>query len=166
MAKAPAKPAAATEDAAPPKSKKMLFIIIGAVVLLVAGGGAAAYFMSQKSDGKHKEEKHEPAKPPVFVPSEKFTVNLSPEEGEKFLQVEITMQVAEEKDAEEFKTHMPQVRSSILRLLANQKASELLTETGKTKLIKDIITEVNKPFNPKGEPNKVTGVFFTSFVIQ
>ena len=166
MAKAPEKPAAATEDVAPPKSKKMLFIIIAAVVILLAGGGAAAYFMSQKSDGKHEEKKHEPAKPPVFVPSEKFTVNLSPEEGDKYLQVEITMQVAEEKDAEEFKTHMPQVRSTILRLLANQKASELLTETGKTKLIKDIITEVNKPFNPKSEPNKVTGVFFTSFVIQ
>jgi flagellar FliL protein len=51
-------------------------------------------------------------------------------------------------------------------LLATQKASELLTEAGKNKLISNILTEINKPFDPHGEPNKVSGVFFTSFIIQ
>ncbi|MFA5172312.1 MAG: flagellar basal body-associated protein FliL [Sulfuriferula sp.] len=166
MSKAPAKPAAGEAEAAPVKSKKMLFIIIGAVLILVAAGGAAAYFMSQNSGDHPKEKKHEPAKPPVFVPLDNFTVNLSADEGDKYLQVAMTMQVADEAEGEEIKVHMPQVRSRILLLLATQNASELLTEAGKNKLISNIVTEVNKPFDPKGEPNKISGVFFTSFVIQ
>jgi flagellar FliL protein len=166
MSKAPAKPAADVAEAAPVKSKKMLFIIIGAVLVLAIGGGVTAYFLTQKPADPHAEKKHEPAKPPVFVPLENFTVNLSSEGDEKYLQVAMTMQVGDEHDAEDIKLHMPQIRSRILLLLATQKASELLTEAGKNKLISNIITEVNKPFDPKGEPNKISGVFFTSFIIQ
>lgn len=165
MAKAPAKPAA--EEAAPPvaKSKKPI-IIIGIVVLVLAiGGGASAWFLTREPS-KHQEVKREPAKPPVFVVLDSFTVNLSPEDGEKYLQVSLTLQVAEEKDAEDIKLHMPQVRSRILLLLSSKKASELLMQEGKTKLTQEIVSEINKPFNPHGEPQKATSVFFTSFVIQ
>jgi flagellar protein FliL len=168
MAKAPAKPEAA-EEAPAGKSKKTLFIIIGVVlVLLLGGGGAAAWFFTQKSD-KPSAAKAEPPKPPVFVPMDNFTVNLSPEDGDadsKYLQVALTLQVPEEKDAEDIKLHMPQVRSRILLLLSSKKASDLLVEAGKTKLTQDIVTELNKPFDPKGEPQKISSVFFTSFVIQ
>jgi flagellar FliL protein len=166
MSKAPAKPAADEAEAPPVKSKKMLFIIIGAVLILAIGGGVAAYFLTQKPADPHAEKKHEPAKPPVFVPMDNFTVNLSAEDGEKYLQVAMTMQVEDEHEGEEIKLHMPQIRSRILLLLATQKASELLTEAGKNKLISNILTEINKPFDPHGEPNKVSGVFFTSFIIQ
>lgn len=166
MAKAPAKPEAA-EQAPVVKSKKRLFIIIGILAVVLAGGGAAAWFFTRPAPGAHHEEKSEPAKPPVFVILDSFTVNLTPEEdGDKYLQVTLTLQVAEEKDAEEIKLHMPQVRSRILLLLSSKKASELLIQEGKTKLTQEIVKEVNKPFNPKGEPQKVTSVFFTSFVIQ
>ena len=57
------------------KSNKKLFIIIGAVLLLLGGGGAAAWFMTQGGHGS-KEAHVEPAKPPVFLPLETFTVNL------------------------------------------------------------------------------------------
>lgn len=166
MSKAPTKPAENEAEAAPAKSKKMLFIIIGAVLILAIGGGIAAYFLTQKPADPHAEKKHEPAKPPVFVPLDNFTVNLSSEGDEKYLQVAMTMQVADEAEGEELKVHMPQIRSRILLLLATQKTSELLTEEGKNKLISNIITEVNKPFDPKGEPNKISGIFFTSFIIQ
>ena len=33
-------------------------------------------------------------------------------------------------------------------------------------LIKEITEQVNLPFVPKGESQKVSGVFFTSFVVQ
>ena len=169
MAKAPAKPEA-TDEAPAGKSKKTLFIIIGAVVVLLAGGGgAAAWFLTREPSSHHEEKKAEPAKPPVFVTLENFTVNLTPDEGaegDKYLQTALTLQVPEEKDAEELKLRMPQVRSRILLLLSSKKASDLSNEPGKTKLAKDIMTEVNKPFEPNAESQKVTGVFFTSLVIQ
>jgi flagellar FliL protein len=166
MSKAPAKPAADEADVPPVKSKKMLFIIIGAVLVLAIGGGVAAYFLTQKPADPHAAKKHEPAKPPVFVPLDNFVVNLSAEDSEKYLQVAMTLQVADEAAGEDIKAHMPQIRSRILLLLASQKAADLLTEAGKNKLISNIVTEVNKPFDPQGEPNKISGVFFTSFVIQ
>ncbi|MHB1677050.1 MAG: flagellar basal body-associated protein FliL [Sulfuriferula sp.] len=167
---APAKPTAKdamTAEASAGKSKKNLLIIISAIfVLLLAGGGAAAYFFMHKSGNTHGTVKREDSKPPVFIPLDSFTVNLSPDEGDKFLQVALTLQVSSDKEADNIKTHMPQVRSRILLLLSSQKASVLLTEAGKNLLMKEIVAEINKPFDPAGDPQKVLGVFFTSFVIQ
>ena len=115
MAK-PAAPAQAVEpdeaaEAAPAgKSKKKLFIIIGALVVLLGGGGAAAWFFTQ-SDGAHKEAKEEPQKAPVYLALDTFTVNL--QDGERYLQIDITLQVAEQAQVDAIKLHMPRVRSRL-----------------------------------------------------
>eukprot|EP01034_Spumella_vulgaris_P015811 gene15811-20197_t len=61
--------------------------MIAAVVLLAGGGGAA-----------HA---------PVFVTLEAFTVNLQPDPDEKFLQTEISLQVASPEQEELLKSQMP-----------------------------------------------------------
>jgi flagellar FliL protein len=151
---------------AAPKSKKKLIIIIAAVVLL-AGGGGAGWFLMQPKDGHKKEVKHEePAHPPVFVTLEAFTVNLQPDPDEKFLQLEISLQVANPEQEELLKGQMPAVRSRLLMLLTSKTASEISTSEGKQKLSEEIVAEVKKPFSKGAKPQEVTGVFFTSFVIQ
>lgn len=154
--------APAAEEAAPKKSKKMLFIIIGAVVLL-AGGGGGAWFMTQ---AKHApgEAKVEPQKPPVFMPLETFTVNL--QGGVQYLQTDITLQVSDPAQIEEIKLHMPRVRSRLLALLSSKNAEDLATAENKKNLAKEIMAQVAQPFYPKGKPQKVDDVLFTSFVIQ
>lgn len=168
MSKAPAKAAEKTEAAPAGKSKKKLIIIIAAAVLLVLVlGGSAAILLSKKSaPGKEKEHKAEPAKAPVFLPLEPFTVNLQSEGGDKYLQVSMTLQVPDEEQVNLIKTNMPQVRSRLLLLLSSKDASEILSLEGKEKLVSEIVERVNEPFSAKGEPQKVSGVFFTSFVIQ
>ncbi|MFM9835441.1 MAG: flagellar basal body-associated protein FliL [Methylophilaceae bacterium] len=161
----------AVAEEAPKKSKKKLIIIIAAVLLLAGiGGGAAWYFMHQKpahAAGKEKEAKEEVAPTePVFVKMETFTLNLDPTEGEKFLQTDITLNVASKEEAEILEQHMPQVRNRVLMLLSSKKASEISTMEGKKALSNEIAVQVNQPFVNKGKPQKVTGVFFTSFVIQ
>lgn len=171
MAKAPAKPEAAA--AAPAKkSKKMLFIIVGAVLVL-ASGGAGAWFFLMHGSGGHEEkgkekssEKAEAGKPPVFALLEPFVVNLQPEDGEKYLQVAMTLQVKNEEQAELLKLHMPEVRSRLLLLLSSKKGSEISTSEGKKLLSEEIVTQVKVPFGGRQEPQEVTSVFFTSFVIQ
>ncbi len=157
---------AAVEAEPAKKSKKMLLIIIGAVLVVLLAGGAATYFLMHKTGGKPAAAKKADSKPPVFIPLDSFTVNLSPDEGDKFLQVALTLQVPDDKEADDLKAHLPQIRSRLLLLLSSQKASVLLTEAGKNQLMKEIVTEINKPFEPGGDPQKVLGVFFTSFVIQ
>ena len=155
----------AMEGAAPPKkSKKKLFLIAGAL-LLAAGGGGAWYFMGNQG-GEGAPAKQEAPKPPVFVNMEPFTVNLQPENGDQYLQVQFTLQVADQTQVEQVKLYMPLVRSRVLLLLSSKKASEISTPEGKKKLQEEIITTIKQPFTPQSPPQGVTGVFFTSFVIQ
>lgn len=155
----------AAEAAAPKKSKKMLIIIVLAVLLL-GGGGGAAWFLTQGGDKKeHKVETKHAAKP-EFVVIEPFTVNLAQENGDQYLQIQFTLQVASPEQAELIKTNMARVRSRVLLLLSAKKASELSTTEGKSQLAKEIINTINLPFADKGAPQEVTDVLFTNFIIQ
>ena len=156
-------------EAPPKKSKMKLIVLIVAALVVVGGAGAGAwYFLSgPAAAGAPKEAKKEPAKAPVFVAMEPFTVNLQSESGnDQFLQVTFTLQVPDAAQEESIKNFMPQVRSRLLFLLSSKKASEISTVEGKKKLTEDIIATVNQPFTPKGAPQTVSDVFFTSFVIQ
>ncbi len=158
--------AAAVEAA--PKSKKKLIIIIAAVALL-GGGGAGAYFMMKpkpKADAHAKEEVHEEAKKPAFMTLETFTVNLQPDPEEQYLQADISLQLADAKEEEVLKENMPLVKSRVLMILSSKKSSEITSVDGKNTLMKEIVTELNKPYAPKGKPLTIAGVFFTNFIVQ
>jgi len=165
----PAVPAEAVEpdeaaEAAPAgKSKKKLFIIIGALVVLLGGGGAAAWFLTQH-EGTPKEAEETLQKVPVYLPLETFTVNL--QDGEQYMQIDITLQVADQAQVDAIKLHMPRVRSRLLALLSSKHAEELATAEDKQKLAKEILAQVRLPFNPKGKPQQLDDVLFTTFVIQ
>lgn len=151
-------------EAAAPKSKKMLFIIIGAVLLLGVGGGAAWFMTQGKADPAHAAEKKQVK--PEFVVIDAFTVNLQPENGEQYLQIQFTLEVAGLEQVEVIKTNMARVRSRVLLLLSAKKASELSTVEGKNLLSKEIIAAVKQPFSKDAKPQEVTDVLFTSFIIQ
>lgn len=150
----------------PPKKKGKLLLVLGvALVLGGAGGGAAWYFTQSgaKSAG-HKEEK---PKPPVFVTLETFTVNLQSDGGsEHYLQVGIDLKVTDPSVVDLVKLHMPEIRNSVLLLLSSKNAEQITSLEGKQKLSSEIQEQINKPLNAKATSKGVTGVYFTSFVIQ
>ena len=153
------------ETAAPKSSKKkMMVIAIAGVLVLGLSGGAAWFFTQSKSDPAHKEVVK--AEKPEFVVIEPFTVNLQPENGEQYLQIQFTLQVANLEQVELIKVNMARVRDRVLMVLSAKKASELTSVEGKGKLSQEIIATVNQPFAPKGPPQQVTDVLFTSFIIQ
>lgn len=166
-AKAPEKPQADAANgeggAKPKKGKKLLLIVAGLVVLLAGGGGAAWYFLREAPDG---QAKHAAPKPPVFVTLEPFTVNLQPDEGDQYLQVGLTLKMADAAAVDFVKLHMPEARNRILLLLSSKHGSELVTVQGKQKLADEIMAQVRQPFAPGGAEASVSGVLFTSFVIQ
>jgi len=154
--------------AAPKSSKKMLIMIIGLVVLLA--GGAGAYFALK---GGGEDADHKPAKkaakahaPPVFVPLDAFTVNLQPENGDQYLQIAFTLQVSDEKQVELIKANMARVRSRVLLLLSSKKASEISTPEGKAALSKELVATLQAPFVEKGDPQEISDVLYTAFIIQ
>ncbi|MGK2951102.1 MAG: flagellar basal body-associated protein FliL [Thiobacillus sp.] len=160
---APAELDEAAELAPAKKSKKKLFLIIGILVVLLAGGGGAAWFFTQDKDAT-KEAKAAPPKAPIFMPLETFIVNL--QEGEQYLQTDITLQVTDPAQIDALKLHMPRVRSRLLSLLSSKYADELATAEDKEALAQAVLAEVNQPFTPEGKPQQIEDVLFTSFVIQ
>lgn len=102
----------------------------------------------------------------TFVPFETFTVNLLPDPDDKFLQLDLTMEVKGAELAEKLKTQMPALRNRVLLLLTSKKASDIATPEGKAQLSEELLTELKKPLGGHGKPLKITQVLFTSFVIQ
>ena len=155
------------EAPAPRKSQKKRIVVIGLLLLVLGIGGGGAWYALGSSGEPSPTAKQEPPKPPVFLPMDLFTVNLQSDSGtDQFLQVAFTLQLADQEQVELIKTYMPLVRSRLLLLLSSKKASEISGVDGKKKLSEEIIAQVKQPFLPQGAPQAVTGVFFTSFVIQ
>jgi len=160
---------------APGKGSKKKKIIIAILVIVILGiaGGAAAFFLTNKdshpTDAKKAAEKSAPA---VFLPLDNFVVNLQSENGGKYLQAGITLQVRNEEQINYYKANMPQLRSRLLLLLSGKSADELLTNESKLKLADEITKAAQLPFNkdemtPKeAEEHHLLGVYFTSFMIQ
>ncbi|PRC90783.1 flagellar basal body-associated protein FliL [Solimicrobium silvestre] len=177
MSKPPPKPEAAAADAVVPetgsKKKKIIIIAVIVAVILASAGGGAMMFLGKKDPNKKDEKKSaEKSTPPVFLALDNFVVNVQSENGDKFLQAGITLQVKNEEQMTYYKGYMPQLRSRILLLLSSKAADELLTNEGKEKLSSDIIKQIQRPYNneeptPKeAEERKILGVYFTSFMIQ
>ena len=167
MARDKAKEEVVAEE--PPKKKKgKLFLVLGILLVLGgASGGAAWYFTQSDTDAKPAEHKEEKPQPPVFVTLETFTVNLQADGGgEHYLQVGIDLKVTDPTVVELVKLHMPEVRNGVLLLLSSKSAEQIAGLEGKQKLSAEIQEQVNKPLNGKATGKGVTGVFFTSFVIQ
>ena len=155
--------------------KKLIIIAAGVLVLALAGGGAAWFFMQggdsaqQAEDPKaaKKAKKAKPVGPPVYVPVDQFVVNLQPEaEGEQYLQLAFTLQVPSLEESEIVKSNMPKVRSRILLLLSSKHASEINTPEGKQQLAREIMAQLNQPFDEGGDEQEVSEVLFTAFIIQ
>jgi flagellar FliL protein len=162
-----AKDDAAPEAAAPKSKKKLLIIIIAAVLALALVGGGAAFFMLGKKPDAEQQEEHaeeEDAHPPVYEKLETFTVNLA--DGESYLQLEMSLLVADTKVQEKVKLHLPEVRDALLRLLSSKNADELATPEGKDKLSTEVQGQVNEILGIKTSAKGVKKVLFNAFIIQ
>lgn len=163
-------PTQAQEEAPKPKKKSKLLIILIALLLLGGGGGGAAWYFlgAGKGDAKHAEQKKaEAEQPPIFTRLEPFTVNLQKTDGDDhYLQVEMDLQVADNKAIDNIKLRMPQIRNALLLLLSSKSPEELASVEGKQKLSADIVAQINKIIGAKEPKTGVLGVYFSSFVIQ
>lgn len=183
------KPSADEATEEKPKSKKMLVIaaIVAVVLILVAGG---LFYMSRQQhlDEGDEEVAHSavPKGPPVFLPLESMVVNLADPGGEKVAQVGVTLELVDAKAPERVKPYLPAIRSSVLMLVSQRKAEELLLLEGKEQLAADILAAASRNFVPEEaqdedapkrskkkksgdkavEENPLRRVLFSSFIIQ
>lgn len=169
-----ADPKAEAAPASGSKKKLMIMAIVG--VLVLGGGAGAGWFFLQgganaeaahaEDTPKKKKKKDKEAVKAEYVPVESFTVNLQPENGDQYLQVQFTLQVDGPEQVTLVKDNMAKVRSRVLLLLSGKKASEINTVAGKQQLAGEIKAAVQVPFDEDGDEQDISDVLFTSFIIQ
>lgn len=125
------------------------YIAILAVAMMIFSTSAA----SESKDGA--------AVP--YAKLETLTVNLH---GlTQYLQVNISLKLADPKISESIKGWTPAIRHEIILLLSSRKGEELATLDGKKKIMAMIKDSINKILKLE-ESDGVTDVLFEAFVIQ
>lgn len=140
------KPAASqTTDVQQPKKTKKKLILIIATAALLTGGGAAAFFLwkhpQAPKTGVAEEELHAEAML-KFVDLGTFTANLVHEEGDRYLQVGISLKLTRPELEEKVKQFIPEIAHNINMLLQSKRPSDLYTVEGKVRLASEIKTRV------------------------
>lgn len=191
------------EQPPPKKNNKLMIIIIAAVLVVVLGGGAAFFLLNKKSghegEGEEGDEpvaeekasnkkpkKDKPDAPPVFVKLDPFTVKLSTEGQEAYLQATPELRVLDAHVGDNIKLYTPEIRHKVLLILAAKKAADLATPQGVQGLSNEMRVTINHILEPpdprakklrkKGQSEEpgdqadpedpVQAVLFTSFIIQ
>lgn len=171
----------AKQESAPKSKKGLLLIIVGVVLLVVLllVGGAAFLLLrgNAESQDEHPVEKVEAKKPekkakadehvapPVFEKLGIFTVNLNSLESDEKMQVDLTVELAEEADKTKIKLYQPRLQSAVIQLLRSKTPEEVKRSDSQEKLGQEIKDVLNKILEANGKDEGVLSVNFTSFIV-
>jgi flagellar FliL protein len=153
-------------EAQPKKGSNLKWIIIGVVVLLVLGGGGFFTWKTflnpeQKKDVAEAGAAMRVELGPTF-PLDIFIVNLAGTAGERYLKVNLELELKDSSLRAELEKREPQVRDTILLLLSSKTFEEVATFKGKTKIRNQITARLNGFL----APGSIKKVYFTEFVVQ
>lgn len=179
-------PPAPTGEAVPataPRKRKLVIIVITVlIVLLLSASGLVVFLIMTKKDASHDDgaviaerPKQEEKKNivPFYVGLDPFTVNLSSDAGDQFLQVTMSLDITDPEAQEKVKIFLPKIRNDIMLHLSGKTPSDLAPRAGKEALAAELRKQINALVMPElttkeGKPTlpPVREVLFTSFIIQ
>ena len=148
------------------KTKKNILLMILIILAVLAGSSAGTYFYFSKSTG----EAAEPIPARAFKTAElqsmdmgEMIVNLVGAGNIHYLRIKITIEYPKERKLDaEIKKKKHQVSDVLINTLRSKTISEVISTDGVEKLKIDLIKGVNEHL----ECGKVTGVYFTDFLVQ
>jgi flagellar FliL protein len=99
---------------------------------------------------------------PALVPLAPFLVNLSGDQGQRYLRLVAQVEVRGDLAKDELEKHLPEVRNRLLFLLTSKTFADISSTQGKYDLQADITKNINEtldgPFIRK--------TYFTEFIVQ
>jgi len=159
-------------DDAPKKSSKLKWVLLVLILLLVIGGGAAAWFLflserlsPQPAADAARVQKVEaqPVAPiGITVPLAQFTTNLADPLGQRFIRMNLEVEVANSKVGSDIAQQNARIRDSILTLLASKSFADISTTESRMMLRSEIVDRLNAILGP----GRVYQVFITDLVVQ
>ncbi len=136
-------------------------IVIGLLIFLVAMGASYLLMKSLMAPLMPKTEKEvkEVTISGGLVSAGEFTTNVNDTAGNRYLKVEVSLEVSDKKSAESIKEYMPIIRDSIISILKSKTVADLDDQVA---LKEEIKTDLNKKMG-KGF---IKSVYFTNFIMQ
>ena len=165
------------------KAKLIIIILVSVIVLTAGGGGAAWFLLKPKPQPTPAQIAAEREKNMRFISMEPFVTNLQSEDGSAhYLQLRIDLKTYDAHAEEKVKRMTPEIRNSILRILAAQSADKVGSVEARDRLRQEILAAINKlladgaPADSHSAPGvhaaqgagagPIAGVYFTAFVVQ
>lgn len=99
---------------------------------------------------------------PTLVPLAPFIVNLSGDQGQRYLRLMVQVEVRGELSKDELDKHLPEVRNRLIFLLSSKTFADISSTQGKYDLQAEIIKNINETLD--GPFIKKT--YFTEFIVQ
>lgn len=138
-------------------------IVIGLVIFLVAMGGSYFLMKSLMAPLMPKEKGPENVLTGNLVEVGEFTTNVNDVNGQRFLKVTVTVEVASEnkKALEEVTQYMPVIKDSILTIIASKTAADLDVRNRD-----NLKSEIKVDLNAKIGGDLIRNIYFTDFIMQ
>jgi flagellar FliL protein len=159
-------------DDATKKSSKLKWVLLIFILLLVVGGGIAAWFLLltdkvsfSGGSGASRVERVEaqPVSPiGITVPLAQFTTNLADPLGQRFIRLNLEVEVADKRVGNEIVQQNARLRDSILMLLGSKSYADIATTESRMMLRSEITDRLNAILGP----GKIYQVFITDLVVQ
>lgn len=159
------------DDDTPKKKGKGKWLILIIFLLLLGGAGAGAWFfflqdMFSSSGEEPKKETKQTAAPSravgINIPLPVFTTNLADPLGQRFIRMNIEVEVAGQAVADDMAKNNARIRDSIIILLSSKSYADIAGTESKLLLKSEITERLNNILGP----GKVYQVFITDMVIQ
>ena len=152
--------------------KKMIIIIAVNTLLLLGLMAGGFMFMAGKMTAMPGGPDKDKTKAVVEDLAEKgaktiyplatFIVNLSGEDGRRYLRVTMELEVVGAKAQPELEKCIPRIRDAVLMVLPTRSVEEILSVDGKNALREAILNRINAIISG----GTVSNLYFTEFVIQ
>ncbi|QAZ67993.1 flagellar basal body-associated FliL family protein [Solidesulfovibrio carbinolicus] len=134
-----------------------LFLALPQVLPASSGGGEA----KKQEKKEEKKEKKEPGKVENGVITiGPMTVNILSKKGYRFMRLEMIVECVDDPSAE--RLYKADAREDLILMLSNKLAEDLLTNSGKMILRKELMDL----FTTYAGPGKVKNIYFGEFVFQ
>ncbi len=151
--------------------KKMILIAVGALALVGISVGASLFLTGALNKEPAAGAAMEEAEP---VPEEvhyynvqpEFVVNFKGKTRVKFLMIEMVVASHDEEVPVILSDHDPELRNSLLMLLAEQDSEVLKTAEGKQALRDAAMARIDEVVSNHYKPERILDVFITRLVMQ
>ena len=99
---------------------------------------------------------------PTLVPLAPFLVNLSGDQGQRYLRLVAQVEVRGELSKDELEKHLPEVRNRLIFLLSSKTFADIGSTQGKY----DLQAEITKNINETLDGPFIKKTYFTEFIVQ